>query len=83
MGLISLFRSKAKQVKETSAWVEIPSVRVCECVLCAYFVFTNPTMAQACFINIKDAASRSRSDWMAPRAGAYKWDGVKNERCHG
>lgn len=26
MDLISLFRSKAKQVKETSAWVEIPSV---------------------------------------------------------
>lgn len=54
MGLISLFRSKAKQVKETSAWVEIPSVRVCECVLCAYFVFTNPTMAQKCLININD-----------------------------
>lgn len=28
MDLISLFRSKAKQVKETSAWVEIPSVCV-------------------------------------------------------
>lgn len=49
MGLISLFRSKAKQVKETSAWVEIPSVRVCVCVLCAYFAFTNPTKAQALF----------------------------------
>lgn len=65
MGLISLFRSKAKQVKETRAWVEIPSVRVCECVLCAYFVFTNPTMVQNCLININDVASRSRADWMA------------------
>jgi len=70
MGLISLFRSKAKQVKETSAWVEIPSVRVCECVVCAYFVFTYPTMVQKGLININDVASRSRADWMAYEEGA-------------
>lgn len=67
MGLISLFRSKAKQVKETSAWVEIPSVRVCECVLCAYFVFTNPTTAKVWLIIITDVARRSRADWLAYR----------------
>lgn len=67
MGLISLFRSKAKQVKETSAWVEIPSVRVCECALCAYFVFTNPTTAKVWFININDVARRSRADWLEYR----------------
>lgn len=65
--LISLYRSKAKQVKGTSAWVEIPSVRVCECALCAYFVFTNLTTAEVWFIDINDAARRSRADWLAYR----------------
>lgn len=51
-------------------------VRVCECVLRAYFVFTNPTMVQKCLININDVASRSRADWMAYGEGAYKWEGM-------
>lgn len=40
MDLISLFRSKAKQVKETSAWVEIPSVCALACVFACVFALS-------------------------------------------
>lgn len=67
MDLISLLRSKAKQVKETNAWVEIPTRTVSVCVrasVCLRYlegvllsvhslcVFTKPTIAKGWLFNI-------------------------------